>query len=307
MSIPTNRIVWTTCLALTGFVRGQERPTAPTTEAIAGYWYSGKAEIARFELMESRYGEQRKGDAILVFVTEPFSPTKQVKAESSESDAIQVLKLNTLKKFVTGIYDYSMMSSVFTPMNTTGSPRSLKLTASIQEWCGQVYQQLNLRKDSYRVRGHSYFEAEGDEQFELKAIPLEDEVWTLIRIAPHALPTGKTKMIPSVFDARLRHRRLAVRDVVASLRPVEQRETKGGKPVACWRYELRYPGMGRSLTIHFERAFPHRILSWREDLGKGRVTSARRPHTKQIAYWNHNGKAGEHLRRELGLRGRSAR
>src|SRR5919108_4912208 len=71
------------------------------------YWYSGKAEISSYTLDQSRYGQQRKGKAVLIFVTEDFSKKKQVKLDepsSAEADKIGVLKLNFVKNFVTGIY-----------------------------------------------------------------------------------------------------------------------------------------------------------------------------------------------------------
>ncbi|MEM1407815.1 MAG: septum formation inhibitor Maf, partial [Bacteroidota bacterium] len=37
------------------------------------YWYAGKAEITSYELKQSRYGEVHDGEAVLIFVTEPFS------------------------------------------------------------------------------------------------------------------------------------------------------------------------------------------------------------------------------------------
>ena len=59
------------------------------------YWYAGKAEITRYELQQARYGELRKGDAVLIFVTEDFLTDKQVKYEFGDSGkATSVLKLN---------------------------------------------------------------------------------------------------------------------------------------------------------------------------------------------------------------------
>ena len=45
------------------------------------YWYQGKAEISRFELQQSRYGEVHQGDAVMIFVTEDFRTDIQVKLE----------------------------------------------------------------------------------------------------------------------------------------------------------------------------------------------------------------------------------
>ena len=48
----------------------------------ASYWYQGKAEINVFDLQQSRYGEVRAGKAVLIFVTEDFSKSKQVKLDA---------------------------------------------------------------------------------------------------------------------------------------------------------------------------------------------------------------------------------
>ncbi|MEL7148626.1 MAG: hypothetical protein AAFO69_19785, partial [Bacteroidota bacterium] len=84
------------------------------------YWYQGKAEITSYALEQARYGEVHPGKAVMVFVTEDFSRSKQVKLDfpgRAGNDAVKVLKLNALWKFNTGIYDYSVMQSTFTPVD----------------------------------------------------------------------------------------------------------------------------------------------------------------------------------------------
>ena len=84
------------------------------------YWYQGKAELTSYDLEQARYGEIHPGHAVLIFVTEDFSRSKHVKLDRPQSagdDAVKVLKLNFMKKFNTGIYPYSMMSSMFTPID----------------------------------------------------------------------------------------------------------------------------------------------------------------------------------------------
>src|SRR5205085_4020736 len=133
------------------------------SEELRKYWTQGKAEITRYKLTQSRYGELHDGEAVLIFVTEPFSRSKQVKLDDWEhagSDAVEVLKLNFVKKFVTGVYPYSLMLSTFTPVDAAQSPRVLKTSMSAQEWCGHVFGQLNLRGNHYDSAGFSYFESE---------------------------------------------------------------------------------------------------------------------------------------------------
>src|SRR5205823_3547832 len=88
-----------------------------------------------------------------------FSRAKQVKLDDWQhagDDAIEVLKVNFTKKFVTGIYPYSLMFSAFTP---TDGGKTLKTTMSGQEWCGHVFSQLNLRGENYEAVGFSYLKA----------------------------------------------------------------------------------------------------------------------------------------------------
>ena len=60
------------------------------------YWFAGEAELTRYELDKGRYGESHNGDAVLIFVTEPFLSEKQVKYDNLPSDEkpINVLKMN---------------------------------------------------------------------------------------------------------------------------------------------------------------------------------------------------------------------
>ena len=109
------------------------------------YWYAGQAELTSYELTQERYGELRRGTAVTIFVTEDFLPEAQVKADRYSKKNIPILKLNNTKKFLTGIYPYSIMTSSFVPVDR--EMHALKVTHSMQEWCGHVYVQLNNRKD----------------------------------------------------------------------------------------------------------------------------------------------------------------
>lgn len=257
------------------------------------YWYQGKAEVARYALTQSRYGEPREGHAVLVFVTENFDREAQVKDEgrTDPADSVGVLKLNRIQRFTTGMYDYSLMQSVFTPTDRSRDPHTLKTTASVQDWCGHVWAQLNLRGDAYALTGHSYFQSEGEESRELPRALLEDELFNLVRLGPSALPLGDVRLIPGVFDARLRHRSLRVEDARAELR-----EADAGTAV----YAVRYAS-GREFEITFQRAFPHGIVAFAERVG-GQETRAERTHVEQTAYWSRNGRRDASSRSALGLK-----
>lgn len=269
-------------------------PDPMTEQAFKDYWFAGKAELARYALEQERYGEIRKGDAVLIFVTEDFLPDKQVKADSSDrarTGALPVLKLNLTKKFITGIYPYSIMTSVFTPLELPRHARTLKTSTSVQEWCGQVWLQLNLRGDAYRFTGHSYFESEADQALDLPAVALEDGVWTRIRLAPRTLPTGELEMIPGGEFIRLRHHQPAVESARATLSFAD----------GVGSYTIDYPALGRTLAIRFEQGFPHGILGWEERIAGKPTTRAERTNVLRTDYWTKHGTGDVPLRRELGL------
>ncbi|BDS14540.1 hypothetical protein [Aureispira anguillae] len=264
------------------------------------YWYQGKAEITSYNLKQARYGEIRNGTAVLVFVTEPFSKSKQVKlntTDRNQEDVVSVLKLNLSKKFVTGIYDYSILQSIFTPVQLDKYEHSIKVTTSIQEWCGHTFTQLNLQKYKYRISLHSYFETEGDQEYQVEQAMLEDEIWNLIRIAPSALPTGSIQLIPNTATARLRHSAIDVEEAVATLIPHETNKKLNS-------YQLNFPLSQRTIRIDYHKKFPHEIEGWKEtyiDNGKELSTTATRTRTILSDYWNKHQIKDESIRKELGL------
>lgn len=271
-----------------------------------GYWNRGKAELTRYDLSQARYGEVHPGYALLVFVTEEFLKEKQVKLESANrAGALPVLKLNYLRKFATGIYDYSMMGSVFTPTEFSKYPRTLKTTTSSQEWCGHTFSQFNLRGDEYRIRQFSYFEAEGDQDLEVPAVMLEDEVWTKLRLSPDLLPVGELKMFPGTFYLRLAHKPLEARTVRASKSAYAGGDFRGANLQA---YRLEYPELERELEIVYEGDFPYKIAGWKEERVSGwgaqakRLTTvARRTHSIMSPYWSQHDLKDRKLRAQLGL------
>ncbi len=267
----------------------------------ADQWYQGKAEITSYQLQQARYGDIHPGEAVLIFVTEDFSREKQVKLDNpaeSPDDAVKIMKLNAMRSFRTGIYEYNLMRSVFTPVENTTYPNSMKVTGSFQDWCGQSWMQYNLDGNRYHVRQFSYFESEGDRDFHVDNAMLEDEIWTLIRTAPHTLPVGEISMIPGIFFTRLRHRDGKPEKAMAQLQRV------GG----AYTYSIAYPEFGRTLSIHFEDRFPYEISGWEEVTRSGfgektTVLTTRATVQKRIMsdYWKRNNPSDRALRAELGL------
>ncbi|WP_080237771.1 hypothetical protein [Spirosoma rigui] len=281
-------------------------PASPPPANFAAYWFAGKAELNSYTLQQAQYGSLNAGEAVLIFVTEDFRTDKQVKAETPESHdkSVPVLKTNLSKKFTTGIYDYSLFTSVFTPISHGNSqptlfPNTLKVSTSAQEWCGHSYLQLNYATNAYHVDSKSYFESEVSEDYEVEKVMLEDELWNRIRLAPDQLPVGETRLISGTMAARLRHKRLEPLPVKTKLSDYEGILFPGK---LLKSYTVQYPTDDRTLMIVFESAFPHKIVGWEETYkSKDNLLTSRAVLKKTIQsdYWNHNAPADSTLRREL--------
>ncbi len=262
----------------------------------ASYWYQGTAEINVFDLQQSRYGERRQGKAVMIFVTEDFSKSKQVKLDAPEdrpSDAQKVLKLNMTRDFVTGVYPYHTMLSIFTPVYEE-SPAP-KLTASVTEWCGQSFTQLNYKSGKYTAKQFSYFESEGDLESKLDG-QAEEELFTLLRLNPNLVPLGNVTLIPSLIFQRFAH---------IPLKP--EQATISRKMIGSDQAELIvvYGEIGRKIAVRYQQLFPYEITgfteTWTKANGQQEVTTATRTHLRQMPYWKQNEQVYESLRKELGL------
>lgn len=296
MKTATVLMLFCSGMLLFGMIGCREKEgTSPyKNPAFAAYWDQGKAEITSYRLQQARYGELHEGSAVIIFVTEDFSRKKQVKLDDpfhAKGDAVHVLKMNMTKYFVTGIYPYSMMVSVFTPVKGNGHP--VKVTATNQEWCGHTFTQFNLHSYGYRVQLHSYFESEGEQQFKMSMQWLEDAVWTQIRLNPQALPKGNILMVPGSLSQRLRHSVIREERALASMDslvvPPSWLATKGSLSL----YTVQYPEQKRVLKIYFQTGFPHQILGWEElypDGPQHALLSSRAVRDRSILldYWNHN-------------------
>ena len=73
--------------------RAQDQPPEPPpvvppvpadAQAFEAYWSRGLAELTSYQLEQSRYGEIHPGSAVLIFVTEDLSRSRQVKLDRPE-------------------------------------------------------------------------------------------------------------------------------------------------------------------------------------------------------------------------------
>lgn len=260
------------------------------------YWYAGKAELNSYTLTQARYGEMRDGEAVLVFVTEPFNPKSLVKSDKSSSKDVSVLKCNYMKQFITGIYPYSMLTSSFVPVS--GSEHALKVATSSQEWCGSTYMELkNLKK--FEVVTNSYFESEANGKASIEKCMLEDELFSKIRMVGSDLPVGDLVIVPSFFYLRLMHQPLKQYNAIAEL--IELQTT--------YSYKIRIEELSRTIEISFSKEFPFIIEGWTEEYPDGfsdiaplLKTEAKRIKTIKTDYWNKHSNSDLSYRDSLKLR-----
>jgi hypothetical protein len=268
------------------------------------HWGDGRAEINGYRLTQPRYGAPRGGTVVLIFVTEDFSDTMRVKADPGKhppSDVYPVLKLNAVRHFQTGIYDYKVMTSTFARV-APGWPVA-KVSLSSQEWCGNTYHQLLPRGGRILGAFHSYFDGEADGSEDL-AQPaggmLEDALPIILRgWQGDYLKPGETKAVPflpSLFSARLEHRALAWgRAVIARAAAPSTLVAPAGRfQVSAWTVEVE--GRGR-LTFEFETQPPYRLVRLTGPSGEEAVLLG----SKRLAYWKLNAPGGEKYLKDLGL------
>ena len=279
----------------------------------ADYWHQGMAEISRFDLLQVRYGEVYRGRAILIFVKEDFLPLRQVKydGEPTGETPVTILKHIGTRDFITGLYPYSVMTTVFSPFSKERLG-PYKVTATTQDWCGQTFMQVNERAQTMDILYGSYFQSEGDQQFSLPSALLEDGIWNMIRTDPATLPLGRVECFPSLHCVQLRIKEFQTHVAEASLHRTQDLALHTDSIMV---YSLKYEDVPRVFSVRFEAAWPHRILAWEEteDRLEGRSanaapllrTRAVRTHTIMDDYWNHASPSDSTRRAQLGLRNSS--
>jgi hypothetical protein len=268
------------------------------------HWGDGKAELSGYRLTQPRYGAARAGTAVLIFVTEDMSDTLRVKADPGKhpaSDVYPVMKLNEVRDFQTGIYDYNVMTSTFARV-ADGWPVA-KVSFSSQEWCGHVYHQLIPGRDGIAGILHSYFDGEADRK---DALPLprdgvfEDALPILLRgWKGDFLKPGESRslpFLPSLLASRLEHRSLAWgRATISRAAATSTLATPAGRfEVVTWTVAV---DGGRTTTFAFEAQPPYRLVKRSSDSGEELVLLR----STRLAYWKLNAPGGERYLKELGL------
>lgn len=282
--------------------KGSGHAASLPPEGFWARWGDGRAEVAAYSLVQPRYGEIRTGYAVLIFVTETFSEAQGVKSDGGHDDEFPVLKLNEGRRFQTGIYDYSILTSTFAPLDGRlpwGQPA--KVSLSVQEWCGHVWDMIRIEGPRLRRDFHSYFDGEADQQHAL-TVPdgavVADTLPMIVRgLLGTPIAPGERREVPylsRLHDGRFRHtkefsfgRAIIERSPSAVVRPDGAR---------AWIWTITEPD-GRTLRYEVEDSADATLLQWEASDGeRGTLLGHER-----VEYWRLNKEGDEAVLARLGL------
>ena len=262
-------------------------PRSLPVEGFWKHWGDGKAEVAGYQLTQPRYGELRTGEAVLITVTEDFTRAGRVKTNGGNRDEYPVVKLNEIRHWQTGSYDYNVMTSSFLPLDGS-NPRGLptKISFSSQEWCGHIWEQLRVDESGAGRVQHSYFDGEADWTETLpitKDSLFADPMPLIVRgLTGPLMKPGEVRTIPwmrSSFDRRLNHEPnlWGQARLERSLEAMSITVPAGQFQVTEWKVDD-----GVDQTSWFvEVEAPHRLIAWEVSDGeRGELTGAVRS-----SYW----------------------
>lgn len=243
------------------------------------YFDQGLAEFNTYEAVIPRYGEPRKASVVHVWVKEPWDAEKGVKAAGEKPSDFEVLKLNQIISYPTGMYRYEQMWSGFWRRDTGAL---VKYTLSHHEACGATFKRGDLRDGKLLYQAHSYFEGEGEIRREQK-LPSDavfyDELPLRMRVVvAGGLKEGQMNLLRSIIDGR------ASRDdtPAASATWLAIKPTKEGEPGQTTMIEIRHAeGVDR---MTFESVKPWKLLRWEQASGSLLVLKE----STFVDYWNRN-------------------
>ena len=269
-----------------------ERPRASAGEAFTRAWSDGRAELSGYRARVNRYGEMREGELVLIYVTEPMDRRTWVKDDAvAAPHRVGVLKLNASLRFQTGVYPYSVLTSVFAPVDRYRDEAfaPVKITLSVQEWCGHVFHGVWPGDGRAAEQVMSYFAEEGERRRDV-ATPAgtlyEDALLIQLRELDGPFAGGgdwRGALVPSLWSIRRAHRPTAAVEATIT----RSRAQRDG--AAVHRFVLRHGEFTRTVDVETDGA--RRVLGWQASDGE----DVRLVRTARLPYWqlNHNGDEGQ--------------
>jgi hypothetical protein len=273
-------------------------PRAGASDSFWSHWGDGRAELSGYRGTITRYGEPRAAEVSLIYVTEPHDRRSWIKDDDvAGSNRVEVLKLIRTAQFLTGIYPYSIMASVFAPVEPWLNERfqPVRINLDVQEWCGSVAHRVWPGPEHVRSLRLSYFAWEGETLTETP-IPegtlFEDALLIQLRELDGAFNGGEDWegwLYPELW--RLRTRGVPEEPVQARI----SRTSADHEGVAVTRFHLEAGDYWRRFDV--EADFPRRVLAWETSTGD----SVELIDSERLAYWSLNAPGDESGREALGL------
>ena len=266
------------------------------------WWGDGQAELSGYRMVVGRYGAPREAELALIYVTEPHDRRTWIKDDHvEEPHRVNVMKLNQNVAFLTGIYPYAVMTSVFAPVDRyrTEPFSPVRIVHSVQEWCGAYSHLVWPGPDRYRSLRLSYFAHEGERIREVEAdgpLLYEDALLVQLRELDGPFAGGgdwEGMLVPELWRLRAGHR--GTDPVPARITREEGVHEHQGQEVPVTRFTLQAGDYERVFEV--ERDPPRRILGWSTSTGEEAELLA----TERLAYWELNRPGDESWRETLGL------
>lgn len=240
-------------------------------------WDDGRAEVCAYRVDWPRYGEERRGSALLILVKEPWAPDLAVKADAPRADGFEVLKLNHVRDVRTGIYEYHQMASVYLDRRRGGL---VKMSTTSSEACGITTGEVV----DGRLATRSYFDGQGSREIAYPGGLPDDGLPALLREliageAPREIEVFPSLLAPRLPELEPRRWRLARREVeAAGVAGV------GGEGATVAAVELRLTAGEEWRRYVFARETPHPLLEFAASDG----TAYRVARCERLAYWQRN-------------------
>ncbi|MEL6344636.1 MAG: hypothetical protein AAFV53_16085 [Myxococcota bacterium] len=289
-------------------IRPMNRAQAP--DGFWDHWGDGNAEVSGYTLTQPRYGQQRPGEVVMVFVTETFTHRQRVKSDGGHRDTYPIIKLNEARDFQTGVYDYNVMTSAFVPLDGSlpqGVPT--KVSFSMQEWCGMTFAELTAAytpgtdPTTFNLHGSSYFDGESKTDRSVDIPPggvTADALPVYVRgLAGEWLKPGEQRTIgylPRLMDSRMQHRPMAWTTATARRSETPSEITVPAGTFTIETITVDPDGFGETRWM-VETEPPHRIIAWTGPGGeRAELTGSYRG-----PYWQQHGRGQETIRQRLGL------
>lgn len=291
---------------LAAFTDLPAEPRATASSAFWDHWGDGRAELSGYRLEVRRYGEMRNGELVTVYVTEPHDRRTWVKDDHvQDPHRVEVLKLLASRTFDTGIYPYTVLSGVFSPVDRWRDEpfQPVRVELDAQEWCGSESHRVWVGPDRYRSLRLSYFDDPGESLREVEASEgalYEDALLVQLRELDGSFAGGgdwEGTLVPDLWLLRAELR--SAEPLEASITRTEG--DRAGIPVTRFRIQAPLDGRTYERVFEVERDAPRRVLTWTTRIDGEVVERAEILETVRLPYWELNRVGDEAYRERLGL------